>query len=82
MTIQGAGEKLVRVVRIQDGGRNSIRVTSSISCCREGRYNEPGRSRVNLHAGTNNGEKVAKSCAQSQRIGNCIEVQLRTFHPL
>jgi hypothetical protein len=81
MTIQGAGDKLVRVVRIQDDRCNSIRVTSSISFCREGRYNEPSRSRVNLHAGTNNREKVTKSCAQSQKIGNHLEVQLRTSHP-
>ena len=31
MTIQGAGDKLVRVVRVQDDRCNSIRVTSSIS---------------------------------------------------
>jgi hypothetical protein len=42
-------------------------VTSSISFCREGRYNEPGRSRVNLHAGTNNREKVTKSCVHKVR---------------
>jgi hypothetical protein len=31
MAIEGACNKLVRVVRIQDGGRYSIRVGSSIS---------------------------------------------------
>lgn len=82
MTIQRAGDKLERVVRIQDDGCNGIRVTPSISFCRKGRYNEPSRSRVNLHAGTNDREKVTKRRAQGQRIGNRLGVQLRTSHPL
>lgn len=75
MAIQGAGDKLVCVVWIQDDRCNSIRVASSIPFCREGRYNEPSRSRVNLHAGTDNREKVTESCAQSQGIGNRLGVQ-------
>ena len=66
VSVQRAGDQLERVVRIQQGRRYGIRVTPHVSFRRECRYDEPGGSRINLHARTNDREKVAERCTQRQ----------------
>jgi hypothetical protein len=66
VSVQRAGDQLERVVRIQYDRCYCIRVTPNVSFRRECRYDEPGGSRMNLHARTNDREKVAERWTQRQ----------------
>ena len=82
VAIQRAGDKLERVVRVQDGRRYSICVTSNASFFREGRYDEPSHGRTYLHAGTDDVDEVTKRCTHEIRESEASRTGMTHFPSL